>query len=208
MRTRLRRFAVNELEADASEIDLRQRTALARPQRLAIDEDDAALLQSLHGLRNVGRAEADAQELLVPFDEIGAGRRLDQLDVEVTAGASQQRSLRKDADEMARVEPLEAEERRVEIGPVVDAIAEDRLHDAEPVQAEERRRMAVDAWRPDEIDVVNRELVDAVDEMDQAVAGAVDAGNVQLHFRGARRHVPRAEFEGTPVRVRRVAHLE
>ena len=41
---------MDELEADAAEIDLRQRAALARPQRLAIDEDDATFLQSLHGL--------------------------------------------------------------------------------------------------------------------------------------------------------------
>ena len=60
----------------------------------------------------------------------------------------------------------EAEELRVELGPVRGAVGADVLDDAEEVHAGERRRMRVDGRDRAEVDVVDRELVVAVDEVD------------------------------------------
>src|SRR5439155_1738749 len=87
----------------------------------------------------------------------------------------------------------EAKWMRVEVDPVARALAQDGLDHAEVMQAGERRRPRIGARQGNEIDVVDGEIAVAVDEVDQAVADAVDAGDVELHRRGARRHVPGAE---------------
>src|SRR6266480_4101322 len=75
---------------------------------------------------------------------------------------------------------------RVEVDPVARALAKYGLDHAEVMQAGERRRPRIGARQGNEIDVVDGEIAVAVDEVDQAVADAVDAGDVELHRGGAR----------------------
>ena len=99
-------------------------------------------LQRARRRRDVGRAQADAHQAFLPVDVLGAGRRLDQLQVELVARALEQRALGQHAEVLAARQHGEAEQRLVEIEPVGGAIGEDRLHHAEPVQA----RQAPAAW--------------------------------------------------------------
>ena len=149
-----------------------------------------------------------AEQALVPLDVLGALRRLDQLQVEPAARAFEQRALRQDAEVLAARQHGEPEQVPVEVDPVARAVAEDRLHDAEVVQARDRRRIRVGAGQRHEVDVVDREVAVPVDEVDQAVADAVDAGDVELHRRGARRHLPRALVERVLPREAGIAHAQ
>src|SRR6266513_3787697 len=97
---------------------------------------------------------------------------------------------------------------RVEVDPVARALAKYGLDHAEVMQAGERRRPRVSARQGNEIDVVDGEIAVAVDEVDQAVTDAVDAGDIELHRRSARRHVPGAELERMLVRKGGIAHAK
>ena len=66
-----------------------------------------------------------------------------------------------------------------------------------------RRRMRVDGRDRHEVDVVDRELAPAVDEVDAARADAVDRRDVQLHRLHVGRHRPGAAVERAPVARRR-----
>ncbi len=158
-----------------AEIDLRQRPALGRLDRVTVDEDDAPLTQRAHRRGDVRRTEADAKQALVPLDVLGAFGRLDQLQIEPAARTFEQRALRQDAEILAARQHREAEQVPVEVDPVHRAIAEDRLHDAEVMQARDRRRIRVGAGERHEVDVVDREIAVPIDEIDQAVADAVDS---------------------------------
>ena len=72
----------------------------------------------------------------------------------------------------------------------------------------ERRRAGLDAGERHEVDVVDREVLVAIDEVDEAVPDAVDARDVELHRGGARRLVPGAEVERALVREGGVAHAQ
>ena len=63
------------------------------------------------------------------------------------------------------------------------------------MHAADGRRMRIDAGNRPEIDVVDREVVIAIDEIDEALAGAVDGGDIELHCVGSHGDVPRAEIE-------------
>src|SRR5688500_3953428 len=125
----------DKLETDAAEIKLGERALVARLYRAVVDEHDAAPLQRLDCCRHVRGAEADAHETLLPVHLFGAGRRLDQLQVELVARALEQRALGQHAEIPALRQDGEAEQAAVEVQPVARALAEDRLHDAEVMQA-------------------------------------------------------------------------
>jgi hypothetical protein len=76
------------------------------------------------------------------------------------------------------------------------------------VQARERRWMGLRAGKGHEVDVVDREILVSIDEVDEAVAGAVDSRDVQFHRGSARGHLPRAEVKGAPEGLARVAHAQ
>ncbi len=154
---------------------------------------------------DVGRAEPDALQVLVGRREARHVVGLDQLQVEVAAGALQQQALGQDAEAHAVGQRREAEDLAVELDPVRGAVGADVLDDAEEAHAGDRRRMLVDGGDRAEVDVVDRELVVAVDEVDQAVADAVDRGDVELHRPRADGHLPGAEVERAVVRVVGVA---
>src|SRR6266481_2509382 len=198
----------HQFEGDAAQIKLRQRALVARLHRAVVDEHDAALLQRAHRRRHVRCAQAEPHQAFVPLDVVGAWRRLDQLEIELVAGALEQRALRQHAEILAARQHREAEQMPVEVHPVARALAQDGLHHAEVMQARERARPRLSARQGNEIDVVDGEIAVAVDEVDQAVADAVDAGDVELHRRGARRHVPGAKVERMLVRKGGVAHAK
>src|SRR4051812_7337150 len=103
-------MADDQLEGHAAEVDLGQRALLARLHRAAVDEDDAAIAQRPRGSRNVGRAQADADQAFVPVDLLRARRRLDQLQVELPARALEQRPLGQDAEVLAARQHREPEQ--------------------------------------------------------------------------------------------------
>src|SRR5260221_8291170 len=173
-------MAHDQLEIAPAEIDLRQRAFAAGLHSAVVDEHDAALLQGVRGRRNVARAEAEAYQGLVPADLLRPGRRLDQLQIELAAGALEQRALRQDAEIFALRQHREAEQALIEVQPVGGAADEDGLHHAEVVQAGERERPGRDARQRHDIDVVDREIPITVDEINEAVAHAVDYRDVQL----------------------------
>src|SRR2546428_5161419 len=198
----------HQFEGDAAQIKLGQRALVARLHRAVVDEHDAALLQRAPRYRHVRCAQAEPHQAFVPLYVVGARRRLDQLEIELVAGALEQRALRQHAEILAARQHREAEQVPVEVDPVARALAQDGLDHAEVVQAGERGRPRIGAREGYEIDVVDGEIAVAVDEVDQAVADAVDAGDVELHRRGARRHVPGAEVERMLVREGRIAHAK
>src|SRR5207302_689349 len=99
----------------------------------------------------------------------------------LVARALEQRALRQHAEVLAARQHAEAEKVLVEVEPVGGAIAEDRLHDAEPVQPRHRRRPRVAAGERHEVDVVDREVAVAVDEV-EAVDGERIGRLGQLFF--------------------------
>src|SRR5712675_441002 len=199
-------MAHDQLEIYPAEIDLRQRAFAAGLHCPVVDEYDAALLQGVRSRRNVARAEAEAHQGLVPADLLRPGRRLDKLQIELAAGTFEQRALRQDAEIYALRHHREAEQALIEVQPVGGAVDEDGLYHAEVVQAGDRGRPRIDARQRHEIDVVDREIPVTVDEINEAVAHAVDSRNVQLHGGSPCGHLPGAEVERVPVRVGRVAH--
>src|SRR5439155_11779899 len=102
-------------------------------------------------------------QALVPADVLRARRRLDELEIELVAWALEQRAFRQHAEILATRQHGEAEEVLVEVEPVGRALAEDRLHDAEPVQARDRWRTRRRAGERHEVDVVDRKIPVAVD---------------------------------------------
>ena len=169
--------------------------ALARVDLLGDEELDAALLQDLHGAQHVGRAEADALQVLLGRREPGEVVGLDQLKVERAAGAFEQQPLGQDAETLAVRQRRKAEDLRVELDPVGGAVGIDVLDEPEEVQSAERRRMGIDRRNGAEIDVVDREFVVPVDEIDEALADAVNRGDVELHRPRPHGNLPRAELE-------------
>src|SRR5207249_9950630 len=150
------------------------------------------------GRRSFARHEADAHPRLVPAALLRSGRRLDQLQVELAAGALEQRASRQNAEVLALRQHRKAEQASIEIQPIGGAVDEDGLHHAEVVQAGERWRPGIGARERHEIDVVNGEIAVTVYEVDKAVAHAVDSRDVQLHGGRPRRNVPGAELERAP----------
>ena len=144
---------------------------------------------------DVGCAEADALQVFLVRRVFGRVVGLDQLQVEALARALQQQSLGQDAEADVGRERREAEDLRVELHPVRGAVDADVLDDPEKAHPALRRRMRVDVRDGAEVDVVDRELVVAVDEIDEALADAVDRGDVELHRPRAHRNFPRAELE-------------
>ena len=67
---------------------------------------------------------------------------------------------------------------------------------------------AVDGRDRHEVDVVDRELAIAIDEVDAAGAHAVDGRDVELHHLHLRRHRPGAALERVPVGGGGVAHAQ
>ena len=125
-----------------------------------------------------------------------ARRRLDQLQVELAIRARQQRALRQDAEVLATRQRREAEQLRDRnrssrrcARPNTSARRRTSACRRAPADARSARRQR------DEVDVVDREVLVAVDEVDEAVADAVDARDVELHRRCARRHRPCAEVQ-------------
>ena len=162
-------------------------------------------LQRPHRRQHVGRAEADAQQALLPADVLRAGRRLDQLQVELVARALEQRALGQHAEVLAVAAAREKPNSvLVEVQPVARCdrrgSSARRRTSAGPASAGGLR---IGAGERHEVDVVDREVPVAVDEVDEAVADAVDARDVELHGRGARRHLPGAELERVLVAPRR-----
>ena len=94
----------------------------------------------------------------------------------------------------------------VELDPVRRAVGADVLDDAEEIHARDRRRMRIDRRDRAEVDVVDREVVVTVDEIDEALADAVDRRNVELHRAGAHGDRPGAELERAPECGVGVAH--
>ena len=166
-----------------------------RMDLLGDEELDAALLQDLHGAQHVGRPEADALQVLLGRSEPGDVVGLDQLEVERAAGAFEQQPLGQDAETLAVRQRREAEDLRVELDPVRGAVGIDVLDEPEEVQSAERGRMGVDRRNGAEIDVVDREFVVPVDEIDEALADAVNRGDVELHRPRPHGDLPRAELE-------------
>src|SRR5439155_14539886 len=197
---RSRRGAHHEFDAESAEINLRERTLCRWLHWLTIDEDDAASLQRAHRRQHIGCTETHTQQRFVPFDEIRPGRRFDQLEIETAVGTLQQRALGQHSEILPAPQCFESEQRAIEIDPVGAAIRLHRLHESEPVQAGDRRWVAIRAGNGHEVDVVDRQPVMAFDEIDQAVAHAVDSRDVQLHRSGARRHVPRAQLQSPAMR--------
>ena len=68
--------------------------------------------------------------------------------------------------------------------------------------------MGIDAGVEREIDVVDREVAIAVDEIDAARADAVDRGNVELHHFHLRRHDPCAAVDRVAISGRGIAHAQ
>ena len=120
---------------------------------------------------------------------------LDQLEVERAAGAFEQQPLGQDAEALAVRQRRKAEDLRVELDPVRGAVGIDVLDDPEEVHPAERGRMGVDRGNGAEIDVVDREFVVPVDEIDEALADAVNRGDVELHRPRPHGDLPRAELE-------------
>ena len=87
-----------QLEGGRAHVNLRERALVARLHRAVVYEHDAALLQRARGGGNVGRAEPDAHQPFFPDDVFRAGRRLDQLEVELAAGTFEERALGQDAE--------------------------------------------------------------------------------------------------------------
>jgi hypothetical protein len=155
---------------------------------------DTALPQDLHGGQHVGRPEADALQVLVgrsePRDVVG----LDQLEVEAATGTFEQQPLGQDAETLAVRQRGEAEDLRIELDPVRGAVGIDVLDDPEEVQSAQRGRVLVDRGNGEKIDVVDREFVVPVDELDEALADAMNRGNVELHRPRPHRYLPRPEL--------------
>src|SRR5258706_3127271 len=81
----------DELEGDPAEVHLGERAFFARLHRAVIDEHNAALLERLRRREHIGGAESDAHHALLPDDVLRAGRRLDELQVELAALTLQER---------------------------------------------------------------------------------------------------------------------
>jgi len=113
-----------------------------------------------------------------------------------------------DAEALVGRQLPEAEQRRVEGAPVSAALGADVPHDAEPVQAGDRRHLELDGRDRHEIDVADRELAPAVDEMDAAGAGPVHARDAQLHRLQLDRYRPGAELDHPLPRRAGIAHAQ
>ena len=187
---------VHELEHHAAQRRGRESAALGGVDLLGDEELDAAFLQDLHGAQHVGRPEADALQVLLRRREPGDVVGLDQLEVERAARAFEQQPLGQDAETLAVRQRREAEDLRVELDPVRGAIGIDVLDESEEVHSAERRRMRVDRRNGAEVDVVDREFVVPVDEVDEALADAVDRGDVELHRPRPHGNLPCAELQG------------
>src|SRR6185369_2654864 len=124
------------------------------------------------------------------------------------ARAGQYAALGQDAEAALVGHGREAEQLAVELGPVLGALVADVLHDAEPVQPGDRRRLAIDGGDGHEVDVVDRKLLPTVDEVQATRADAVDAGDVQLHRLDLHRHAPRTALDRALVCRARVAHAQ
>src|SRR5262245_26764609 len=101
----------------------------------------------------------------------------------------------------------EVEQLLVEAGPLVHVAARDVVSEMIDVR-EPRGTAARSAGHRHEVDVVNRALAVAVDQIDQAAADAFDRRNVQLHRPDARLHRLRAQLDTATQRERRILHAE
>src|SRR3974390_2835760 len=196
--------ADNQLERDAAQVNLGERSFFAGVDRIPIDEDDAAASQSPSSRAHIGGAEPDSQQPLVPIDILRPGWRFNELQIELVAWAFKQRSLGQNAEELPARQHREAEQVPVKIDPVAASILVDGLHDAEIMQSGKRRRITLDTRQGYEVDIVDREVAHPIDEVDQAVPYAVNARYVEFHGRGAGRHFPGAEIDRVPIRIARV----
>ena len=154
------------------------------------------------------RAEAHADQPLFPARLARSRRRLDQLQVERVARALEERAGGQHAEVPALRQDGESEERLVEVHPVARALGEDRLHHAEPVQPGQSGRPGIGGGQRHEVDIVDGEIPVAVDEVDEAVADAVDAGDVELHGRGVGLDLPGPELHRVAIREARVADAQ
>src|SRR6266571_1550790 len=139
-------MAHHQLEGDPAQVDLRERALLASLHGAVVDEDHAAILKDPDGGAHVGRAQADAQQALVPLDVLRARRRLDELQIELAARAFQQSALGQDAEELSFREHRKAEQLLVELDPVGGAIAAGRRGQS-PWFAAATRAPGAASWR-------------------------------------------------------------
>src|SRR5207237_6004195 len=86
-------------------------------------------------------------------------------------------------------------------GPVGRSTGADVLNDAEEMQSFDWRRRRLGRGLLSKIDIVDRELIVAIDEVDQALAHAVNRRDVELHRTGAHGDLPCAQVERTPERI-------
>src|SRR2546426_7485398 len=144
--------------------------------------------------------------MFLPQRRGGCAIRLDQLQEKVAARTLEQETLGHDAEAHSLRQRPEAEELCIELDPVLGAIRVDVLHETEEMQVAQRRRMRIDRRNRSEVDVIDRELVVAVDEVDQAFPDAVNRGDIELHGPRTHRYLPCAQIERTAECIVRITH--
>src|SRR5438270_4282403 len=139
--------------------------------------------------------------MLLPLD-VGDGRfRLDQLQIESVPWTLEEMPLGQDAEAYPVRNQNESEETRVKLHPVGGATGPDVLDDPEEMQPFDWSRGRLRGVDRTKVNVVDRKLVVAIDEVDEALAHAVNGRDVQLHRTCAHWNLPRAKIERAAKRV-------
>src|SRR5208283_5932578 len=131
---------------------------------------DAALLERRDRCQYIRRSEADALQVFFRERVASGVFGFDQLKKETATGALQQQSHRHDAEMHAIRKWGETEDLRIELHPIGGPIGADVLNDTEKVQAFDRRGLCFNRGDGAKVDVIDRELVVAVDKVNEALA--------------------------------------
>ena len=96
----------------------------------------------------------------------------------------------------------------IEVEPNVGASGVGGLHDSVEFEAVHCRRIAVNVGLKVEVNVVDRDVVVAVDQVQDGVANAVHPRDVQFHRFGAARNRPSSVSDQAVVSFTRVGNAE
>ena len=136
-------FVMHELEHDAAETGLCERSAIVRVNLLRSKKFDAALLEQRYRCRYIRCPEADTLQVFLDGSITCIAVGFDQLEEKAATGTLQEQTLGHDAETDAIGKWCKAEELRIEPYPVCGPVGADVLNDTEKVQVAYRGRLLI-----------------------------------------------------------------